>query len=281
MSTNGAYTLCMLCSSLVLFCGLLCSAMLCCTSSVLVALLWCVVLCFVVLNRACLDCIVLSMLCFKYRYVIFNRSYTFSALNSPQLTSGVYRYLYWMLIMKKSFNEVPSPLFSFVNGEEDDDDGDVDDQPFSPFWEWILFGTEDQDDVDDYGGIASRGEGENQLAIPIGDGEASVLEYRQPTSTAYESTFANRIKVHPFSDSAANDQGELELVGDLHYLVVRLEELENCWQVLNRNVDIRSLLYEEGVSQPTELDAALFHRKLVRLLLRLDGKPSLLYLPPI
>ena len=58
---------------------------------------------------------------------------------------GVYRYLYWMLVMKKDFSEVPSPLFTFVNGEKDDDDGDVDDQPFSPFWEWILFGTKDED----------------------------------------------------------------------------------------------------------------------------------------
>ena len=48
--------------------------------------------------------------------------------------------------MKKSFRDVPSPLFTFVNGEEDADDGDVEDHPFSAFLEWILFGTEEKED---------------------------------------------------------------------------------------------------------------------------------------
>ena len=74
-----------------------------------------------------------------------------------------------MLVKKKSFSEVPSPLFSFLNGEEDVDDDDVEDQPFSSFWEWILFGTEEKekDDKDqEKDGDSVRGaEVENQHVI--------------------------------------------------------------------------------------------------------------------
>ena len=124
--------------------------------------------------------------------------------------------------MKKSFKDVPSPLFTFVNGEEDADDGDVEDHPFSPFWEWILFGTEEEEKDD--------GRGENQLVIPSGDDEgeypsdytggSSNFEFRQPIGTPTSASrgvrMANRNKVYsypyPDTDGLQLDGDESELV---------------------------------------------------------------------
>ena len=124
--------------------------------------------------------------------------------------------------MKKSFKDVPSPLFTFVNGEEDADDGDVEDHPFSPFWEWILFGTEEKEEDD--------GRGENQLVNPSSDDEGEYpLDYtgglpnfklRQPigthTSASRGVRMASRNKVYsypyPDTDGLQLDGDESELV---------------------------------------------------------------------
>ena len=155
--------------------------------------------------------------------------------------------------MGKKFSEVPPPLFSFLNGEDDEIDSETENHSFSRFWEWVLFGDvytkekdynekkeendEDEEDEDvsndenedDYNDddSANRGEGENQLSRKV------------------------EITVDP----------------------ARLKELTVCWKQLIENRDIKRALRDEGLQRPAQLDAALLHGKLVRLLFNLDGKP--------
>ena len=53
-----------------------------------------------------------------------------------------------MIFQGRSFSQVPPPLLGFLSRKTDDEDASEEDQPLSPFWEWILFGAEEQDDDD-------------------------------------------------------------------------------------------------------------------------------------